>query len=150
MKITDIRSESYQWPKPVVVTSGRGKGGHQYLYNRLTLVYIETDEGITGIGSGMRVEYLEAFKKMLIGEDLLCIEKIYQKMIDNNNHQLKNCITTISAIDIALWDLKAKVANMPLYKLWAVSTTSWSAMWQAVIMQKARPSWICSTRWKTI
>lgn len=117
MKITDIRSESYQWPKPVVVTSGRGKGGHQYLYNRLTLVYIETDEGITGIGSGMRVEYLEAFKKMLIGEDLLCIEKIYQKMIDNNNHQLKNCITTISAIDIALWDLKAKVANMPLYKL---------------------------------
>ena len=60
MKITNLRSESYQWPKPVVVTSGRGKGGHQYLYNRLTLVYIETDEGLTGIGSGMRVEYLEA------------------------------------------------------------------------------------------
>lgn len=117
MKITDIRSESYRWPKPQVVTSGRGKGGHQYLYNGLTLVYIDTDEGVTGIGSGMRVEYLDAFKKMLIGEDPLCIEKIYQKMTDNNNHQLKNCVTTISAIDIALWDLKAKVANMPLYKL---------------------------------
>ena len=38
MKITNLRSESYQWPKPVVVTSGRGKGGHQYLYNRVTLV----------------------------------------------------------------------------------------------------------------
>ena len=54
MKITDIRSESYRWPKPQVVTSGRGKGGHQYLYNGLTLVYIDTDEGVTGIGSGMR------------------------------------------------------------------------------------------------
>lgn len=117
MKITNLRSESYQWPKPVVVTSGRGKGGHQYLYNRLTLVYVETDEGLTGIGSGMRLEYLEAFKKLLVGEDPLCIEKIYQKMTDNNNHQLKNCVTTISAIDIALWDLKAKAAKMPLYKL---------------------------------
>lgn len=117
MIITDIYSESYRWPKPQIVASGRGRGGHQYLYNRLTLVYIETDEGITGIGTGMNVEYLEQFKALLVGEDPLCIEKIYQKISDRNNHALKNCVTTISAIDIALWDLKAKVANMPLYKL---------------------------------
>ena len=117
MKITDIRSENYQWPKPQIVTSGRGKGSHPYLYNRLSLVYIDTDEGITGIGSGMRTENLEAFKKVLLGEDPLCIEKLYQKMSDNNAHNLKNYVATISAIDIALWDLKAKYARLPLYKL---------------------------------
>ena len=117
MKITNLYSESYRWPKPQVVTSGRGKGGHAYRWNGLTLLYVETDEGLTGVGSGMRVEYLDAFKEILIGEDPLCIEKLYQKMTDNNNHNLKNCVTTISAIDIALWDLKAKAANMPLYKL---------------------------------
>ena len=116
MKITNIYSESYRWPKPQVVMSGRGKGGHKYLYNGLTLVYVETDEGLTGIGSGMRVEALEMFKNALIGMDPLCIEKIYQTMTDNNT-QLKNYVTTLSAIDIALWDLKAKYAKMPLYKL---------------------------------
>lgn len=116
MKITNVYSESYRWPKPQVVTSGRGKGSHQYLYNYLVLVYIETDEGLCGIGSAYNAENLEAFKPLLIGKDPLCIESIYQAMIDNNN-RLKNYVCTISAIDIALWDLKAKYAKMPLYKL---------------------------------
>ena len=116
MKITNVYTESYRWPKPQVVTSGRGQGTHRYLYNSLVLLYIETDEGITGIGSGYSVENLEAFKPLLIGQDPLCTEKIYMNMTDNNTMLFHYC-NTISAIDIALWDLKAKTAKMPLYKL---------------------------------
>ncbi len=115
MKITNIYTESYRWPKPQVVTSGRGRGTELYQYNNLALVYVETDEGYTGVGSGMRVEQIEVFKNLLIGQDPLCVEQIYQKMLEGRH--TKRYITTISAIDIALWDLKAKVANMPLYKL---------------------------------
>ena len=115
MKITKIYSESYEWPKPQVVTSGRGGGSVKYTHNRLTLVYIETDEGITGIGSGRGASDLEAFSALLIGQDPMNIERIYQSMI--SNMRLKSNIKTISAIDIALWDLKAKAARLPLYKL---------------------------------
>ena len=59
MKITNIYTESYRWPKPQVVTSGRGRGTELYQYNNLALVYVETDEGYTGVGSGMRVEQIE-------------------------------------------------------------------------------------------
>lgn len=115
MKIINIYSESYRWPKPQVVTSGRGGGNTLYTHNSLVLVYIETDEGITGIGSGYRLDNLEAFKNILAGEDPLNIEKLYQMM--TNHMFLKNHVCTISAIDIALWDLKAKAAKLPLYKL---------------------------------
>ncbi len=115
MKITKIYSESYRWPKPQVVTSGRGGGSTLYTHNSLVLVYVETDEGITGIGSGYRVSGLEAFEPLLLGEDPLNTEKLYQAMVQQMH--LKNNVPIISAIDIALWDLKAKVAGMPLYKL---------------------------------
>ena len=117
MKITKIYTESYRWEKKKVYFSGRGKGSHAYRYNNLTILYVETDDGLTGIGTGMNIDKLPQFEAMLIGMDPLCIEGIYQKMTDPNNHGLKNCIGTIAAIDIALWDLKAKYARMPLYKL---------------------------------
>ena len=80
MKITNAYVESYRWEKPRVVTSGRGRGTQKYLYNNLSLVYIETDEGITGVGAGLRTPNFETFKELLIGEDPLCIEKIWQKL----------------------------------------------------------------------
>lgn len=115
MKITNAYVENYRWNKPRVVTSGRGKGTQLYLYNYLSLVYIETDEGITGVGAGMRTPNFEAFKDMIIGEDPMCTEKIWQKLYSSRDGQ--RYVQTVSAIDIALWDLKAKVANLPLYKL---------------------------------
>lgn len=80
MKITNAYVESYRWEKPRVVTSGRGRGTQKYLYNNLSLVYIETDQGITGVGAGLRTPNFESFKELLINEDPLCIEKIWQKL----------------------------------------------------------------------
>lgn len=115
MKITNVYSETYRWNKPRIVTSGRGGGATKYCYNWLGLVYIDTDEGITGIGASMAPVDAESLKDLLIGEDPISIEKINQKLI--NTRLVGANIVTLSAIDIALWDLKAKVAGLPLYKL---------------------------------
>lgn len=80
---------------------------------------IETDEGITGYGSSWELEekFVKSMGQKLIGEDSLNKERIWAKIyvpkfIGRRGDSLKN----FSAIDIALWDIKAKVANMPLCK----------------------------------
>lgn len=115
MRITNAYTETYRWEKPQVVTSGRGRGTQKYRYNNLSLVYIETDEGITGVGAGLQTPNFEALKELLTGEDPLCTEKIWQKIYATREG--KKYIETLSVIDIALWDLKAKAAGLPLYKL---------------------------------
>lgn len=115
MKITNLRTEIYEWPRPQVHYSGRGRGTEAYQKSRLRLVYIDTDEGITGIGSCLNQKEAEQFAPMLIGEDPLCTEKIWSKLYGSRNGRFY--MKGISGIDVALWDLKAKAANMPLYKL---------------------------------
>lgn len=46
MKITDIRLESYIWPYEVPISNGK----HTYTHAGRQFVFIDTDEGITGIG----------------------------------------------------------------------------------------------------
>ncbi len=118
MKITEITTESYRWPLNIPITNGK----HTYTHASLGLVKIETDTGQTGIGLGdinpitkATVEYL---KPELIGEDPLDVERLWEKMWIPKLIGRRGMTTrAISAIDIGLWDLKAKIAGMPLYKL---------------------------------
>jgi L-alanine-DL-glutamate epimerase-like enolase superfamily enzyme len=114
MKITDVRTEHYRWPKEKPIANGK----HVYTHNELNLLVIETDEGITGYGCSWAIEFAESMGKKIIGMDPLDTERIFRttyvpKFIGRRGTSLK----TVSAIDIALWDIKAKAANMPLYKL---------------------------------
>ena len=56
---------------------------------------------------------------MLIGEDPLMIEGLWQKMFARTRQFGRRGIVmnAISGIDIALWDIAGKVARMPVYKL---------------------------------
>ena len=85
-------------------------------------VQIETDEGISGIGpggAGVIAFYIEKqLKPLLIGQDPMAIELLWDQMYRNAIHGRKgDNMTAISSIDIALWDLKGKFLNQPVYKL---------------------------------
>ncbi|MBP1840938.1 D-mannonate dehydratase ManD [Formosa algae] len=89
-------------------------------------VKIETDEGVFGLGDATLngrelavVAYLEEhIKPCLIGRDPHKIEDIWQYLY-------KGCywrrgpitMTAIAGIDMALWDIKGKVAGLPVYEL---------------------------------
>jgi mannonate dehydratase len=89
-------------------------------------VKIITDEGVYGVGDGTVngrelavVSYLQDhIAPTLIGKDPLRTEDIWQYLY-KGAYWRRGPITmaAIAAIDMALWDIKAKVANMPLYQL---------------------------------
>jgi len=87
---------------------------------------ITTDQGVYGIGDATMngrelavVAYLEAHViPVLIGRDPRQIEDIWQYLY-KGAYWRRGPVTmrAIAAVDVALWDIKAKMANMPLYDL---------------------------------
>jgi len=87
---------------------------------------IEVEGGATGIGDATLngremavVAYLEDHViPALIGRDARRIEDIWQYLY-RGAYWRRGPVTmrAIAAVDVALWDLKAKAANMPLYDL---------------------------------
>ena len=108
MKIRDI--------KVIVASPGRN----------FVTVKIVTDEGLYGIGDATVngrekavVAYLvDHVIPTLIGKDPMRIEDIWQYLY-KGAYWRRGPITmaAISGIDMALWDIKAKAAGMPLYQL---------------------------------
>ncbi len=85
-------------------------------------VQIETDEGVSGVGPGGRgatAFYIDKqLKPLLIGQDPMAIELLWDQMYRNAILGRKgDNMLAISSIDIALWDLKGKFLNQPVYKL---------------------------------
>ena len=118
MKITDVTTETYRWPRHKPISNGL----HTYTHSGLGLVKIHTDEGTIGVGVGstgaIAKATIEHLKPELIGEDPIDVERLWHKMWMPKLVGRRGLTTrAISGIDIALWDLRAKVAGMPLYKM---------------------------------
>ena len=111
MKITDIKVLRMQ--------------AHTEPHNNWLFVRIYTDSGITGIGEGS-LQYkdaalaaeLENFGAYLRGKDPFQIEHIWTSL-----HRRVTwtggavTLSAISAIDLALWDIKGKALGVPVYEL---------------------------------
>ncbi len=118
MKITAITTQEYRWPRTKPITNGL----HTYTHVDFALVRIETDEGVvgTGLGNGSPIwrASVATLAQQLIGEDPIDVERLWQKMWIPKLTGRRGLVTrAISSIDIGLWDIRGKVANLPLYKL---------------------------------
>jgi len=94
------------------------------LADRFLFVRVETDEGITGLGESGAWGHLEAsatairkFGAYLEGKNPDAIEHHWNVMHRANHFTGAAINGAISAIDIALWDIKGKALGVPVYQL---------------------------------
>lgn len=105
--------------------SARGWGGPREAgVHAVAADYVEvrTDEGISGvfgpIDESQRYVIERHLRSFLIGRDPLAIETLSDQMLRLHRHGRSGLFMTgISAVDCALWDLKGKAWNQPLYRL---------------------------------
>jgi len=98
---------------------------HKSDTNNWLFVKIYTDTGVYGVGEGS-LQYkdlgligeIQDFSKFLIGKDPFAIEYIWTSLYRRVTWT-GGAVTmsAISAIDLALWDLKGKALGMPIYDL---------------------------------
>jgi len=127
MKITAIESAVLTVPtaKPIAL---------EFPVHRLVVATVRTDEGLDGLGYSLAFGgggaeaiqvYLETrLKPLLLGEDPLFVERLWERMYRADRGIKRQGIAAyaLSALDIALWDLVGKAAGLPLYKLWGAVT----------------------------
>jgi L-alanine-DL-glutamate epimerase-like enolase superfamily enzyme len=107
----------------IALEKDRGNG------SRVIVCRINTDKGIAGygeagvaIGTGATAVFqlLKDFAPMILGMNPLYHEVIWEKLYHQSFWAKGNGVIMmagISAIDIALWDIKGKATNLPLYAL---------------------------------
>lgn len=122
MRIQDVGvfPVSYQLDRPFSNSSER----HQR--RSTTLVKITTDEGLSGWGEAYGPpqgisRFIETYlKPRLIGEDPLRVEYLWFKLQTHKGIPKG----AMGGIDLALWDLKARAMNVPVYELLGGRNTS--------------------------
>lgn len=123
MKISDIKVTIWEWHDipPTRYTSRVASTSSRTA--QMALVRVLTDDGLEGnafLGSALSALgndpnlIVERFKPMLIGEDPLARERIWQRM---SNWAIGSVLRVIGALDVALWDLAAKAAGVPIHRL---------------------------------
>jgi galactonate dehydratase len=114
MKITSIR--------PWLIRSSASYWG-EFLF-----VEVSTDEGITGwgeittttkIANRALTAMLRQIDKMMVGEDPAQIERLWHKLFRSFTYMGSRgaAVECLSAIDIALWDIRGKALGKPIYEL---------------------------------
>ncbi len=124
MKITDVRTTTVRVPveRPTAIST------RQLAAREFVLVSIGTDTELTGVGytyagtvggSAVRSLAQDVLRPLLLEQDPQLIERawaaMYQQVLLSGRRGA--ALRAISALDVGLWDLLAKSAGLPLYRL---------------------------------
>ncbi|HLT60104.1 MAG TPA: hypothetical protein VK020_02880, partial [Microlunatus sp.] len=116
MKITGYRTltTAHAWGRPI----GDANGFLPDAVTETSIVIVATDQGIEGIGFGPAAAVERVFPA-LAGEDPRAVAALYDRMLAQvfKSGHAGATYGAIAALDTALWDIKAKVAGEPLWRL---------------------------------
>lgn len=118
MKITGVKTLAYEY------TSERPLADANFPYGTNTwahlAILVTTDEGLLGTAITLPAAepMVHRLASLLIGEDPRGVRELWKKMVD---HVFKGgnrgvASEAIAGLDLALWDLKAKANDEPLYR----------------------------------
>jgi L-rhamnonate dehydratase len=136
MKIKRVSTKLYQWKGPVKTSDTifatpvsllpfQSDSQAAYRFFSWLVVEIETDEGHIGYGNAglcpdITKQIIDSkLTGLLLNENPLNTEYLYEKMYRSSvAYRRKGAvIAAISAIDIALWDIKGQAMNQPVFML---------------------------------
>ena len=130
MKITDV--EAYMLTGP---PEERGHWVSHYPVHQANelLIRLKTDDGLEGFGlgssrlliKGAAEMFNEGLKEIIIGEDALAPERLYEKIFSITHQKIaflkewsrNGLLITGAAIDLAMWDILGKASGQPLFRL---------------------------------
>lgn len=125
MKIQDIQIDHYEVPLPNTLTDAtHGEMKHF----AVIAVRIRDSDGAEGLGytytvgktggAAVRAHLEQDIAPWIVGEDPRRIEQLWQEMWQRLHYVGRGGVSSfaISAVDVALWDLKAKRAGEPLWR----------------------------------
>jgi L-alanine-DL-glutamate epimerase-like enolase superfamily enzyme len=129
------------WRVRIPYEGGRRFGNH-------IVLRLRTDDGLEGIGyvsnlspAIIKAQHvaIESMAELVIGEDPMSVEQINASLLGKAGAraQFRGLVrSATSVIDIALWDLKAKMLGQPLHRLLGAQSdevtayASWNLWWQ--------------------
>jgi L-alanine-DL-glutamate epimerase-like enolase superfamily enzyme len=137
------------WLVRVPYEEGRRFGNH-------VVLRLRTDDGLEGVAyvtnltpsliKAQRVA-IESFAELVVGQDPMAVENVNAMLMARAGFRSQfwgMARSAISVIDIALWDLKAKMAGRPLHRLLGARQdevpvyASWNLWWQYDLPTLAR------------
>jgi L-alanine-DL-glutamate epimerase-like enolase superfamily enzyme len=137
MRITDLSITVHRWDVPRTTYRDTFGGGS----TNVGVVTIKTDEGLMGnsfLGSAsagvdqFASEVLQRLKPLVMGRNPLDIGAIWMDLW----RSIRNVDTrSICAVDVALWDIAGKVANLPVHRLLGSYRDSAPAYASSAVMQ---------------
>lgn len=116
MKVTGYRilRSVHDWGRPVGDVNGFIDSG----VTPVSIVFVDTDEGISGVGIGSDHDIARIFPA-IEGEDPRGVSALYDRMLAQVFKAGHSGATFggIGTLDMALWDIKAKLLGEPLWRL---------------------------------
>lgn len=121
MKITEVKVHLLK--KKLTSTMQISRGGFSERVH--AIVEVKTDAGISGLGEGIgNALYVKAIIESLmgskaVGENPLEIEKVKNKLLNDYVYYERkgSAVCAVSAIEMALFDIKGKHLGVPAYQL---------------------------------